>query len=108
MSEMVLDRLIASQESLIAALDGDEAEAIEQALTGFAEAIGGLKGVAGWRDAPSVVTRVTHALQLAEAARIRTVYLADRPRRQIERLTAAGSGRVAAGLAYGRNGMMRA
>lgn len=104
----VLDRLIAAQESLIAALDGDEAEAIEQALTGFATAIDGLKGVAGWRDAPAVVTRVTHALQLAEAARIRTLYLADRTRRQIERLTAVGNGRAAPALSYGRNGMMRA
>lgn len=107
MSGVVLDRLIGAEETLISALDGDEAEAIEQALVGFADAIDGLKGVAGWRDAPSVVIRVTHALQLAEAARIRTVYLADRTRRQIERLTAIGKG-AGSGLAYGRDGMMRA
>lgn len=106
MSVAVLERLIASEQHLISALDGDEALAIEQALIGFADAIEGLKGVAGWRDTPDVVIRVTHALQLAEAARIRTVYLADRTRRQIERLTAIGKRDM--GLAYGRNGQMMA
>ncbi len=106
MSAAVIDRLIDAEEALIAALDGDEADAIEQALTYFADAVDGLRGVAGWRDTPDVVTRVTHALQLADAARIRTAYLADRTRRQIARLAAIGQ-RPAA-LSYGRNGMMRA
>lgn len=106
MSGAVLDRLIASEIALVAALDGDEPLAVEQALVGFADAIEALKGVAGWRDTPDVVTRVGHALQLAEAARIRTAYLADRTRRQIERLAAIGS--RPAGLAYGRDGTMRA
>ncbi|WP_156680344.1 hypothetical protein [Sphingomonas profundi] len=105
MSVIVLERLIASEQALISALDGDEAAAIEQSLIGFADAIDGLKGVAGWRDTPDVVIRVTHALQLAEAARIRTVYLADRTRRQIERLTAIG-GNARGAHAYGRNGLM--
>ena len=105
MSVSVLDRLIASEQALISSLDGDEAGQIEHALIGFADAIDSLKGVAGWRDTPEVVIRVTHALQLAEAARIRTVYLADRTRRQIERLTQLGSA-TGQRLAYGRNGLM--
>ena len=106
MSVATLDRLIESEQALVHALDGDAPDAIERALVGFADSIEGLKGVAGWRDTPDVVIRVTHALQLAEAARIRTLYLADRTRRQIERLSAIGS--QAGTFAYGRNGMMRA
>ena len=106
MSAATLDRLIASERALVDALDGDEAETIEQSLIGFADAIEALKGVAGWRDTPDVVIRVTHALQLADAARIRTLYLADRTRRQIERLTAVGAA-TGSTLAYGRNGMLR-
>jgi hypothetical protein len=105
MSVATLDRLIESEQALVAALDGDGVEAIEQALVSFADSIEGLKTVAGWRDTPDVVLRVTHALRLAEAARIRTLYLADRTRRQIERLTAMG-GRTEPALAYGRNGML--
>ncbi len=107
MSTIILDRLIHSEQALIDALDGDEADTIERSLIGFADAIEGLKGVAGWRDSPDVVIRVTHALQLAEAARIRTLYLADRTRRQIEQLTALGAGTGKA-LAYGRDGLMLA
>ncbi len=102
---MVLEQLIASEQALISALDGDEALAIEQSLIGFADAVEGLKGVAGWRDTPDVVIRVTHALQLAEAARIRTAYLADRTRRQIERLSSIDT-RRGMSMAYGRNGRM--
>ncbi len=107
MSVATLDRLIASEQALVTSLDGDEAGTIEQALIGFADAIDALKAVAGWRETPEVVIRVTHALQLAEAARIRTLYLADRTRRQIERLNTFSS-RTDAGLAYGRDGMLRA
>ncbi len=107
MSVATLDRLIASEQALVVALDGDGAEAIEQALVSFADSLEGLKAVAGWRDTPDVVIRVTHALQLAEAARIRTLYLADRTRRQIERLTSLGA-RNEPAFAYGRNGMLRA
>jgi hypothetical protein len=105
MSTAILDRLIESEQALVGALDGDGADAIEQALVRFADAIEGLKTVSGWRDTPDVVIRVTHALQLAEAARIRTLYLADRTRRQIERLTEFGA-RTQPALAYGRRGLM--
>lgn len=107
MSATILDQLIASEQALIAALDGDEPHLIEQSLIGFADAVEGLKAVAGWRDTPDVVIRVAHALQLAEAARIRTAYLADRTRRQIERLSALNV-RGGAGMAYGRNGRFAA
>ena len=105
MSIATLDRLIDSEQALVRALDGEGADVIEQALVRFADAIEGLKAVAGWRDTPDVVIRVTHALQLAEAARIRTLYLADRTRRQIERLTEFGA-RTQPSLAYGRSGQM--
>jgi hypothetical protein len=107
MSVAVLDRLIDSEQDLVRALDGDGADEIEQALVRFAAAVQGLKGVSGWRDTPDVVIRVTHALQLAEAARIRTLYLADRTRRQIERLTEFGA-RTKPALSYGRSGLMLA
>jgi hypothetical protein len=105
MSIATLDRLIESEQALVRALDGDGVDAIEKALVRFADAIEGLKAVAGWRETPDVVLRVTHALQLAEAARIRTLYLADRTRRQIERLTEFGA-RSQSQLAYGRSGLM--
>lgn len=106
MSAAALDGLIASEEGLIAALDGGDAAAIEAALLAFRYALEEVKAAGGWREAPRIVERITHALQLADAARIRTNYLADRTRRQLDRLARPRAATRA--TAYGRDGRLRA
>lgn len=102
-----LARLIAAQERLIAALDGDDAAAIEAALAEFHDGLVAVQAAAGMlRGQPGARERIEQALALAEAARIRTAYLADRTRRQLGRL--AELGRTGGALSYGRDGRLRA
>lgn len=105
MTDKRLSDLIASEEALIKALDGDDAGAIETALPLFARAIDAARGAGAWRDTTDLRAHLTRALALAEAARVRTNYLADRTRRQLDRLAAFGRGR--AKLAYGRDGRFK-
>ena len=107
MSVDALDSLIAAQETLLRALDGDEAQAIDDALGDFRNALEAIRAIGGWRDTPGVVARITQALQLAEAARARINYLADRTRRRLDRLASLGV-QTPGRLAYGRDGRIRA
>jgi len=103
MSSETLDRLIASQEALLRALDGEEAEQIDQALAGFTAALDAVRSIGGWRDTPDVAARLAHALQLADAARARVNYLADATRRRLDHLAVLGAP-TPHRLAYGRKG----
>lgn len=107
MSIEALDRLIASQEALIGALDGDEAHRIDTALAGFTAALEGVRRDGAWYDTPDIAIRLAHALQLADAARGRVNYLADRTRRQLDHLAVLGT-QTPHRLAYGRNGRLHA
>lgn len=106
MTEHPLDGLIAAEQALIGALDRDDVGDVEGALGLFRAALGAVRATGGWHDAPETLTRLTHALQLAEAARARIAYLADRTARQLDRLATLGKGGVR-GHAYGRNGRIR-
>jgi len=106
MTAAALDRLIASEERLIGALDGDEASRIDGALAAFAAALDGVRQAGSWRDTPDISIRLTRALQLADAARARIHYLADRTRRQLDHLAVSGA-LTPHRLAYGRDGYSR-
>lgn len=91
MSQGAVDDLIGSSEALIAALDAQDIEAIEGALPAFGASIAALKSPGVWQQAPGLSARLEQALKLADAARVRVRYLADRTQQQIDLLaTAAG------------------
>ena len=95
MIETAVDALIGSSEALIAALDAQDIEAIEGALPTFGASLAALKSSgkpSGGRErSPGLSARLEQAFKLADVARIRVHYLADRTRQQIDMLaTAAG------------------
>jgi hypothetical protein len=91
MSQDAIDRLIGSSEALIAAIDAQDIEAIEGALPAFGASVAALKTPGHWQRSPGHSARLEQARQLADAARIRVRYLADRTQQQIDLLaTAAG------------------
>ena len=88
MSEVAVDQLIAREDALIAALDGQDVEHIERATRDMRDAVASVAAAGGWRTAPELAARLAQALRLAGAAGGRLNYLADRNRRQLERLAA--------------------
>ena len=91
MSDTVIADLIGAETAMIAALDADDIDAIEAALPIFGKAVSRMKAEDAWRQTPGVVDRLRHALTLADAARVRILYLADRNVRRMDLLaTAAG------------------
>ncbi len=91
MSDTVIADLIGAETAMIAALDADDIDAIEAALPIFGESLSRLKVDDSWRQVPGIVDRLRHALALADSARVRIRYLADRNIRRLDLLaTAAG------------------
>ena len=91
MSLAAIDHLVGSSEALIAALDSHDIEAIESALPAFGTSVGQLRSSGGWEQSPEISERLAHALSLADSARSRVRYLADRTQQRIDLLsTAAG------------------
>jgi len=101
MSADILDRVIAAEEALIRALDGRDPAAIDAAVTAFTGALDVVRGAGAWRNQPAIIARLTRAIQLADAARARINYLADRTRCQLEQLAVLGVN-TPQRLAYGR------
>jgi hypothetical protein len=90
-SEAAVDRLIASSEAFIAALDAHDIEAIESTLPAFGESVTQLRSSGDWQRSPELSARLERALALADAARARIRFLADNNRQQIDLFaTAAG------------------
>lgn len=106
MNEALVEELIAAEEALVAALDGEGAPAIEASVARFRAALAAVQQVGDWQPSPELKQRLADALVMADAARIRTNLLADRTRRQIDRLSRAGA-RHRPAIAYGRNGRIR-
>ena len=104
MSEIVIDRLIASSEALIAAFDAQDIEAIETALPAFGACVGALKMPGAWQQAPGLFARVEQALALADAARTRALCMADHNHQRIDLLAAAAGRFDATPATYGRAG----
>jgi hypothetical protein len=86
-----VDRVIAAQAALIAALDSGDVAAIEAAtttLSGVLTALRSSGAVAGTSR-----ERVDHALRQSDAARTRVNFLADRTRQRLDRLAERRGGR---------------
>lgn len=86
MSIAVVESLIAREEALIAALDGQDTHTIEAATAAMRDVVARLATQGGWHATPELGERLTQALRLTEAASGRLNYLADRTRRQLDRL----------------------
>lgn len=102
MNEAVVDRLIESSAALIAALDSHDIDAIENALPAFGMSVGQVKSIGAWERSPELSERVAQALALADGARTRVRYLADRTRQQIDLLATAAGRFDCAPAAYAR------
>lgn len=107
--DVVIDRLIASSEALIAAFDAHDIEAIETALPAFGSSVDAMKTPGAWQQAPglfapSLFTKVEKALALADTARTRVLCLADHNRQRIDLLAAAAGRFDATPATYGRQG----
>jgi hypothetical protein len=90
-----LGRLQAAHEDLIAALDGQDVDAIEAGVEALRLAIADLRGQGGWRETPGLKDRARHIARLGEAARVRVNFLTDLTRQRLELLAAArGAGSV--------------
>jgi len=81
--------MIAAETALIAALDADDLPAIEAVLPMLGAAAAGLRTDGVWQKKPEILDRLRSAIALADAARVRIRYLADRNQRRIDMLAAA-------------------
>lgn len=108
MSEGLIDELIAREKALINALDKDDIEALETALAAMGEGVSALRALGSWRETPGLIGRLKHALALAEAARIRIVYLMDRNDRRLDQLGFLTGQLDQASNTYGAHGRMSA
>lgn len=91
MNDSIVADLIAAEAAIIAALDADDIDAIEASLPLFADSVTKMKTGGAWRQTPGIADRLREALKLADAARVRVRYLADRNVRRMDLLaTAAG------------------
>jgi len=104
MSKAVVEQLIAREDALIAALDGQDVAAIEEATRDMQGSVANLAATGGWNTNPELGARLIQALRLAEAANGRLNYLADRNRRKLDRLAALGGDPLP--LSYQRAGRL--
>ena len=102
MSEAAIDRLLVSSRALIAALDTHDIDAIEAALKDFGDSVEGLRSPGGWDDSPALAARLAEAMTLADAARARVRYMADRTRQRIDLLAMAAGRFDCTPATYGR------
>ena len=104
MSIAALDTLIAREEALVAALDGQDVEQIESATEAMRIALIEVAAIGSWHDRAELGARVVQAVRLAEAAKGRVHYLADRNRRRLDTLAMLTGGGLPP--AYGRSGQL--
>lgn len=101
-----LQRLKDCHVALIAALDGQDIDAIESSIVEFRDVVEEVRAAGGWRDNADIVDQVATILSLSEAARIRVNFLTDINQQRIELLSMArGRG---PGAAYRRDGSQSA
>jgi len=99
-----LQQLSDAQSALIAALDARDADAIEAANAAVAVAVEEVRVVGGWNEAPGLREELIQVLRNAEAARGHVNALADRNRRNLDKLISLGNAPRA--TAYGRSGKL--
>lgn len=104
MGVAALQTLIAREQALIAALDGQDVAAIEAAGAALCDAAVAVQAAGGWRDIPEIKSHLLTALAHADAARIRINYLADAASRRLDGLAALGV-RLPSRTAYARKGV---
>lgn len=102
MISLALDRLKGCHVALIAALDSEEVELLEQAIGDFGRALEAVRATGTWRAEPGLVDFVRGVKDLTEAARIRVNFLTDMNQRRMDTLAKARGQLVAA--PYGRDG----
>ncbi len=101
MSDRAIERLTEAQAALIAALDANDAAAIDAASSAVAQAVAQVRAVGGWRATPALRNALEHALRNSEGVRVRANYLADHGRRRLQALDVIGGG---ARARYSRSG----
>lgn len=101
-----LDEMMDGIARLISALDGRDPHAIELANQGLTLSVDRLRALGGWRDTYEELTKLEHALAMAEAARVRVNLLSDMTQRQVEMLIKAREN-APESTAYNRNGRRR-
>ena len=104
MSDGALQQLSDAQSALIAALDARDVDAIEAANAAIAVAVEEVRVVGGWNVRPALREELIQVLKSAEAARGHVNALADKNRRNLDKLISLGSAPRAA--AYGRSGKL--
>lgn len=104
MSGSALQQLRDAQTALIAALDARDIDAVAAANDAVAVAVGNMRVAGGWRERPGVREELIQVLKSAEAARGHINALADRNRRNLDKLVSlAGPPRA---TSYGRSGKL--
>jgi len=103
-SSGALQQLSDAQSALIAALDARDVDAIEAANAAVAVAVEEVRVVGGWNEAPGLREELIEVLRNAEAARGHVNALADRNRRNLDKLISLGNAPRA--TAYGRSGKL--
>lgn len=86
-----VDDLIASFDLLRAALDGQDANAIDSASGKVARAAAAVRAIGAWRDEPAVVERLKYLRPQLESARVRSHLLADHSAQRLSLLAAHGA-----------------
>ena len=104
MTVAALETLIAQQEALIVALDSQDIVKIESSTEAMRDALVQVAAIGSWHDRAEIGARVIQAVKLAEAAKGRVNYLADRNRRQLDALATLTGAPLAP--AYGRSGRL--
>lgn len=84
MKETDIERLIAAQDSLIAAIDAGDIAAVEVATAAMSGLLAMMRGHGTVGRVERA--RVDYALKQTEAARTRVNYLADRTRQKLDRM----------------------
>jgi len=93
-----------AQAALITALDAHDVAAIEAANAAIAAAVEDVRIAGGWRERAGLRDDLVRVLRGAETARGRVNALADKSRRELDKLISlAGAPRP---MAYGRSGKL--
>lgn len=104
MTDAVVESLILSSEALIAALDTQDIDAIEAALPALGRSVEALDTLDRGNLSPERRARLEEAMRLADGARTRVRYLADRARQQIDMLAVAAGRFDCTPATYDRSG----
>lgn len=104
MSNSALQQLSDAQAALMTALDAHDIDAIDAANAAVAVAVEEVRVVGGWNARPGLREDLIRVLKSAEAARGHINALADKNRRNLDKLISLGS--TPRATSYGRSGKL--